>query len=43
VDYYSDWAAKGDATAKVAPPKYRKIAGMGDVDSITARVFEALK
>ncbi|CAG2149376.1 adenylate kinase [Cupriavidus numazuensis] len=43
VDYYSDWAAKGDATAKVSPPKYRKIAGVGDVDSITARVFEALK
>ena len=43
VDYYSDWAAKGDATAKVAPPKYRKIAGVGDVDSITARAFEALK
>ncbi|WER46619.1 adenylate kinase [Cupriavidus sp. WKF15] len=43
VDYYSDWAAKGDPAAKVAPPKYRKIAGVGDVDSITARVFEALK
>ncbi|CAG9164952.1 Adenylate kinase [Cupriavidus laharis] len=43
VDYYSDWADKGDPTAKVAPPKYRKIAGVGDVDSITARVFEALK
>ena len=43
VDYYSDWAAKGDSTAKVAPPKYRKIAGVGDVDSITARAFEALK
>ena len=43
VDYYSDWAAKGDPAAKVAPPKYRKIAGVGDVDSITARAFEALK
>ncbi len=43
VDYYSDWAAKGDASAKVAPPKYRKIAGVGDVDKITASVFEALK
>ncbi|NOV23051.1 adenylate kinase [Cupriavidus necator] len=43
VDYYSDWAAKGDAAAKVAPPKYRKILGVGNVDEITARVFEALK
>ncbi|WP_432259336.1 adenylate kinase [Cupriavidus sp. TMH.W2] len=43
VDYYSDWAAKGDASAKVAPPKYRKILGVGNVDEITARVFEALK
>jgi len=43
VDYYSQWAANGDAAAKVAPPKYRKIAGVGDVDKITASVFEALK
>lgn len=38
VDYYSDWAKKDAATA----PKYRAISGMGDVDAITARVFEAL-
>ena len=43
VDYYSNWAANGDASAKVEPPKYRKIAGLGDVDKITASVFEALK
>ncbi|QEZ45742.1 adenylate kinase [Cupriavidus oxalaticus] len=43
VDYYSDWAAKGDASAKVAPPKYRKISGVGNVDEITAQVFDALK
>jgi len=43
VDYYSDWASKGDASAKVAPPQYRKISGVGDVDKITASVFEALK
>ncbi|WP_454762977.1 adenylate kinase [Cupriavidus campinensis] len=43
VDYYSNWAANGDASAKVAPPKYRKIAGVGDVDKITAAVFDALK
>ena len=38
VQYYSDWASKEPAKA----PKYRAISGMGDVDSITARVFEAL-
>ncbi|WP_019452166.1 adenylate kinase [Cupriavidus sp. BIS7] len=43
VDYYSNWAANGDASATVAAPKYRKIAGLGDVDKITASVFEALK
>ncbi|MCY1234649.1 adenylate kinase [compost metagenome] len=43
VDYYSDWAVKGDASAKVAPPKYRKISGVGNVDEITAQVFDALK
>ncbi|AKJ28636.1 adenylate kinase [Caldimonas brevitalea] len=39
VDYYSQWAATGDANA----PKYRKISGMGHVDEITARAFEALR
>ncbi|TWG86284.1 adenylate kinase [Cupriavidus gilardii J11] len=43
VDYYSRWAANGDASAKVAPPRYRKISGVGSVDDITARVFDALK
>jgi adenylate kinase len=43
VDYYSDWASKGDSAASVAPPKYRKIAGVGSVDEITARAFDALK
>ncbi len=38
VDYYSDWAKKEPAAA----PKYRAISGMGDVNAITARVFEAL-
>jgi adenylate kinase len=28
---------------KVSPPKYRKIAGLGEVDKITASVFDALK
>jgi adenylate kinase len=39
VQYYSEWAQKEPTKA----PKYRAISGMGDVDSITARVFEALK
>jgi adenylate kinase len=38
VDYYSAWAATGDANA----PEYRKISGTGSVEDITARVFAAL-
>ncbi|MBL8449148.1 MAG: adenylate kinase [Dechloromonas sp.] len=39
VDFYSKWSASGDAKA----PAVRKVAGVGSVDGITARVFEALK
>ncbi len=39
VDYYSKWAASGDAKA----PKVRKISGLGAVDAITANAFAALK
>ncbi len=38
VDYYSKWAAAGDANA----PKYRCIAGLGTVEEITQRALEAL-
>jgi len=38
VDYYSKWAANGDARA----PKYRKIAGVGGVEEIRDRAFAAL-
>jgi adenylate kinase len=38
VDYYSAWAATGDQQA----PRYRKIAGLGSVDDITARALAAL-
>jgi len=38
VDYYSNWARQDPATA----PRYRAISGMGSVDDITARAFEAL-
>lgn len=39
VAYYSDWAANGDANA----PQYRKIAGLGKVEEIRDRAFDALK
>ena len=39
VDYYSNWAATGDAAA----PKYRKISGVGLVDEIRGRILDALK
>ena len=39
VDFYTKWAAQGDAKA----PKVRKIAGVGTVDAITVAVFDALK
>lgn len=38
VDYYSRWAATGDAQA----PKYARIDGTGSVDEITRRALEAL-
>jgi adenylate kinase len=38
VDYYSRWAATGDAGA----PRYACIVGTGSVDEITARVMAAL-
>ena len=38
IEYYSNWAAGGDAHA----PRYRKISGAGSVDEITARTLAAL-
>ena len=38
VAYYSEWATREAAVA----PKYRAISGVGDVDAIKARLFEAL-
>lgn len=38
VDYYSQWAATGDANA----PKYRRIEGLGSVEDITHRALAAL-
>jgi len=39
VEYYSSWAAAGDAVA----PRYRKISGTGTVEEITARALAALQ
>ncbi len=39
VEFYSKWAAEGDAKA----PKVRKVAGVGSVDGITQSVFAALQ
>ena len=38
VEFYSNWGASGATEA----PKYRKIAGVGSLDSIKAEVFAAL-
>jgi adenylate kinase len=38
VEYYSAWAATGDAAA----PAYRRISGLGSVDDITAAALGAL-
>jgi adenylate kinase len=39
VAYYAQWAATGDARA----PKYRKVAGLGDVDAVRDASLAALK
>jgi len=38
VDYYQSWAESGDTAA----PAYRRIPGLGSVEEIRARLFEAL-
>jgi len=38
VDYYAGWAARNEAGA----PRYQKISGIGAVDEIKRRLFEAL-
>jgi len=39
VDYYAKWAASGDPEA----PRYRRVSGVGSVDAIRERVFDALQ
>lgn len=38
VEYYTRWAATGDARA----PRYHRISGLGSIDEISARAFAAL-
>ncbi len=38
VDYYAAWQASGDAAA----PKLRRISGVGAVDAVSQRIFDAL-
>jgi len=39
VDYYASWSQTNDDAA----PKYRKISGVGSVDTIKQRLFDAIK
>ena len=39
LDYYGKWAQSGQPGA----PKYAKVAGVGDIDQIRDKTFEALK
>ncbi len=39
VDYYTKWAASGDPAA----PRYRKVSGVGSVEEVRDRVFDALE
>ncbi|MCF2132977.1 MULTISPECIES: adenylate kinase [Burkholderiaceae] len=42
IDYYMQWAQRGDENGLQAP-RYRKISGLGTVDEIRQRVFDALQ
>ncbi|MCG1053770.1 adenylate kinase [Mycetohabitans sp. B5] len=42
IDYYMQWAQRGDENGLKAP-RYRKISGLGTVDEIRQRVFDALQ
>jgi adenylate kinase len=38
IEYYSQWAARGEPGA----PRYRRISGVGPVDDIRQRAYDAL-
>ncbi|QCP48428.1 adenylate kinase [Trinickia violacea] len=42
IDYYNQWAQRG-AENGLNAPEYRRISGIGSVDEIRQRVFDALK
>jgi len=41
IDYYNNWSKHGDTNGLKAP-EYRRISGLGTVDEIRQRVFDAL-
>ena len=43
IEYYTTWAKNGDASSSLKAPQYRAISGLGTVDEIRTRVFDALK
>jgi adenylate kinase len=43
IDYYNGWAKNGDVTTPLRAPQYRRISGLGTVEEIRDRVFDALK
>jgi adenylate kinase len=43
IDYYNGWAKNGDPTTPLQAPQYRRISGLGTVEEIRDRVFDALK
>ncbi len=42
IEYYNNWAQHAETNGLKAP-EYRRISGLGTVDEIRARVFDALK
>ena len=43
INYYSVWAKSGDKFENLAAPKHVKINGLGELDTIKANIFAALK
>ena len=43
IEYYNGWAKSGDAATSLKAPAYRRISGLGTVEEIRDRVFDALK
>jgi adenylate kinase len=43
IEYYNNWAQNGDPSTPLQAPQYRRISGLGSVDDIRNRAFDALK